>query len=115
MADEPDHGVLAHKLDRLTNDLGDFRREVRETHRQMWARMEEGGKLFAQLTEKVGSLDKVNIDHESRLRTNERQLSRSEGQQGVLAAILRSPVFAWLAGLALAAWAFISNSNGVAK
>jgi chromosome segregation ATPase len=35
--------------------------------------------------------------------------ARREGAQGVWAAILRSPVAAWLAGIAVAIWAFVSG------
>ena len=55
------------------------------------------------------------IGHEERLSALEKSDAKRIGERGVWAAILESPVVAWLVAAGAGAWAFFAHSGSAAK
>lgn len=124
------HDDLHTQLVTLQTRFDEYSRQSRENQKGMSedlrlisSRLSEGSNMFTEfrtvMIEVRGTIAKMKTDHEkhgSRIDTLETAATIHRAERGVWAAMLRSPVFAWLSGIAVAAWAFLSSAGqGVTK
>ena len=88
------------------------------THEDIAERLEKGVEQFATIRASLASIDTTLKHHGEILQRCEKQIialeadsNQRKGRDGVLAAIGRSPVLAWIVGIAAAAWAAFTHTT----
>ena len=105
------HNALAGKIDKLADVTG--QNSIALTH--LSGRVDGiESELSTMKTSRVELVDWVR-KLDGNITASGLESARLAGERGVWAAIVRSPTFGWLAGLAVAAWAYVVNNGSVAK
>jgi len=107
MADNVNHEAIMAEIRHLDAGLGDFRKEVHDTHEKMWKRMNASAEAFSAMAEASKAVISRVDDHEQRIRANEgfriMHGSQQTGERGVIG-VLRD----WLAVCVAVAAALIA-------
>ena len=91
--------------------LGEVRGQLREIIHNMYNQAQKNDAVSAQLAKLEGvpaRLDAI----DARLVALEADRHRRDGAMGFGLQILKSPIFGWLAGFGIAAWAYLTGKLG---